>query len=83
MVFICDILEKTVKFPWKIKFCLFFFKSVGFNQKWLLALGMLNWKLKYMNKCSKVTLVKFKKKKNQTLIKWFKINVNYQTNIHC
>lgn len=36
-----------------------------------------------MNKCSKVTLVKFKKKKNRTLIKWFKINVNYQTNIHC
>lgn len=36
---------------------------MGFNQKWLLALGMLNWKLKYMNKCSKVTLVKFKKKK--------------------
>lgn len=35
-----------------------------------------------MNKCSKVTLDKLKKK-NQTLIKWFKINVNYQTNINC
>lgn len=35
---------------------------MGFNQKWLLALGMLNWKLKYINKCSKVTLDRFKKK---------------------